>query len=182
MPNTEVTLEDNSDTFEKIESFSRSIESATNRPTTELNKQLIYKLDWSTRDAIIFSLSHYTQMLYGGKTEIALAKDKLVNGNLSLYQSLLKLPPKSDDDASAEGRGSKRITLDLDSAARSQIINTLLENHSLVLCAKSASEESKMKMIEQNNDLVVKLAKLPFSISFSSADESDLDGKWAGGC
>ena len=177
MPNTEVTLEDNSDTFEKIESFSRSIESATNRPTTELNKQLIYKLDWPKRDAIIINLNHYTQMLYGGKTEIALAKDKLKKENANLYQVLLDLPLKSDTDASTGSDHSGKAALALEISTKSLIVTTMLANHGTLFSTESATEESKMKLVEQNNDLVARLAKL--QIIMCPVDESFLDGKLA---
>ena len=74
-----------------------------------------------------------------------------------------------------ESRPSSRIALVLDSDIRSQIISALFANHSLVVNAESSSEESKMKTIEQNNELVLRLMKL--SISVTATDEFVSNGK-----
>lgn len=139
----------------------------------ETKEEPIFKLAWSTRDEINASLNRYTQLLCGEKAEAGLAKDNLMNDNVNLYQVLLNLPPKSDTSAKSCHLG--RVTLDLDSEIRSQIIATLLGNHSLVAYEHLASEEDKIKMIERNNDLAIELMKLPFSVI---ADESwALNGK-----
>ena len=148
--------------------------------------ELVFKLDWPTRDEIVVSLNRYTRVLCGEKADAELASDKLMSDNMKLYQALLNLPLKSSD---ADGRHSGRIALDLNASVRLQIINSLVGSHSLVVQSETAGEENKMKMVEQNNDLVSRLAKLPFSRTASKttsktaskttgpADKSDSNGK-----
>lgn len=173
------TIMSSEDTFEEIESSSckSSKDSINKSATNELNKQLVFKLSWPTRDEIIVLLNRYTRLFCGEKANGELAKDKLMNDNANLYQVLLNLPLKSDVDHQT-GCQSSRVTLDVDSGIRSQMVNTLLSNHSLVLHTKSASQEEHMNVVEQNSDLICKLVKLPFSkTTADESDESALGGK-----
>lgn len=145
------------------------------RRSSEYNQQLVFKLAWSTRNAIMISLIRYTEVLRG--VEKADVKDQLKKINTKLYQVMLDLPLKSDTDAQARSGHSSSVSLDLDFGTKSQIAAAMLANHNLVLYPESASEESKTKMIKKNNDLVIKLIKLPFSVTPNPADEVALRGK-----
>lgn len=196
LPYSATSSEGNFDAFEELESpFNKSSdhnvvdesainlnkdnESATNQD--EVKKQLVFKLDLPTRDEIIVGLNRYTQVLCGEKGEAAPAKDKLMNDNANLYQLLIHLPLKSNTNVQAESRHSNRVTLDLDPGTRSQIVSTLFANHTLLVHVESTSEEKKMKAAKCNNDLVIKLMRLPISINTGPADESSaLNGELIG--
>lgn len=193
MPRFTLSFDENYETFEEVEASScRSGESkdstnknATNENATNPNdhsnhheaikpnkviEELVFKLDWPTRDEIIVCLNEYAHLLYGQKAE---AKEKLMNDNAKLYQVLLNLPLQSDQYQSdqyqsganypTESRQSSKVTLDLDSCTRSQIVNALLANHSLLLHIESIDDEGKEKRFKENTDLICKLAKLQIS-------------------
>ena len=149
------------DAFEVIEISNEEIET--------------YKLDWATRDEIIVNLNRYTQLLCGEKT----ANETLICDNADLYQVLIGLPVKSeeDDPMSTGNAQSSRVVLDLDTNGRLQIVSTLMANHSLLVGGEAASEESKQKMIEKNNKLIVRLVNLPFNL-IAGSNASASKGKF----
>ena len=124
---------------------------------------LVFKLDWTTRDEIIFNLNRYTALFCGEKIETA-GKEKLVYDNTDLYQVLIGLPLKSNASVPVASGQPNKIVLDLDGISRLQIVKTLLANQSLVVDGESTSEENKSEMVKQNNELVVKLMSLPVSV------------------
>ena len=90
---------------------------------------------------------------------------------------MLDLPLKFDTDASTGSDHSGKAALALEISTKSLIVTTMLANHGTLFSTESATEESKMKLVEQNNDLVARLAKL--QIIMCPVDESFLDGKLA---
>lgn len=180
--------EDNPESFEEI-IFSLSLAqeqdsanvSSTNK--NEVDKQqtdeLIYKLNWTTRDEIILNLNRYTQLLCGKKAETEI-KEKLMYDNTDLYQILISLSLKgqSSDNAPDASCKSSKVVLGLDSDTRLQIVRTLIANQSLVVDGDSTREANKMNMIKQNNEVIVKLVNLPFSVINGPSDESALISKF----
>lgn len=81
--------------FEAIEYFGESSEYSVSS-NCDLS-ELVYKLDWSLRDAIIFNLNGYTQLLFGKKLG-TVAKKRLLQANADLYQRLISLPLKFDEE------------------------------------------------------------------------------------
>lgn len=152
----------------------------TRKPPTEA----VYQLDWSIRDEIIFSLNRYTQLLHRERPEIELAKEEMLYKSLDLYQALITLTPKSKSksktntvpsESSGEAKSLKqKVFLDLNLNTRFQIFSALYANQALVVDGELASEENKLKTVQMNNELVVKLMNLPIS---TLADESSSNGK-----
>ena len=181
--------ENSSDDFEEIEhsSSSSSTSSQPNRSSgnqdasnqTDRNDaskeptELVYQLDWATRDEIVLSLNRYTRMIYGEKAE---TNEKLKHENIDLYQALISLPLKSSSKAPAGSRTSK-VVLGLESSTRLQIINALVANQSLIVELDSASEESKIQLAEQNSKVTASLATLPVCVTTGLASETALNGK-----
>ena len=174
--------ENSSDGFEEIE-YSSSSSSPPNRSSgnqdasneNDANKQpteLVYQLDWATRDEIVLSLNRYTRMIYGEKAETS---EKLANENIGLYQALISLPLKSSSKASAKS-GTSKVVLELDSNTRLQIINALVANQSLIEL-ESASEQGKMQLAEQNSKLTASLATLPVCVTTGPARATVSNGK-----
>lgn len=135
--------------------------------------ELVYKLDWTTRDEIILLLNRYTRLLYGEKNE---TNEKLMYENIDLYQVLISLSLKSDSPTESDGRSGK-VVLDLSASARLKITSILMANQSLIVDGDSASEERKMQLAEKNGELVASLSKLPVSVTTGSADENVSNGK-----
>ena len=181
--------ENSSDEFEEIEHSSSSSNSSSppNRSSgnqdashltdgNDASKQpteLVYQLDFATRDEIIFSLNRYTRVIYGEKAETS---EKLMNENTDLYQALISLPLKSSSDAPT-GSGPSKVVLDLDSGARSQIVNTLMVNQSLIVGRGSTNEESKKQTVERNSKLIASLATLPVRVIADSASATVSNGE-----
>ena len=134
--------------------------------TSKQPTELVYQLDWTTRDEIIISLNRYTRVIYGEKVE---TNEKFMSENIDLYQALISLPLKSSSNAPA-GSGSSKVVLDLDSSARLQVVNTLMANQSLIIDVDSASEESKMQLVELNNKLASSLITLPVCVTTGPAN------------
>ena len=97
-----------------------------------------------------------------------------MNENTALYQVLINLPLKCNV---ADGHSLNTVNLDLDFSTGLQIVCTLFFNHNLINC-ELVSRENKLKMIEQNNELVVRLQKLPVSVVTGSANGSALKSKY----
>ena len=133
----------------------------------------VYLLDLNTRDEIVVVLNRYSRLLCGGTTTVQ-TKEKLMNDNTNLYRALIDLPLKFD--ASDESHHSG-VALDIESSIRSQIVKTLFANHSLVFGGESVSEERKSKMVEQNNELVARMAKLPIGVIDGSVDGTVSNGE-----
>lgn len=175
--------ENSSDAFEEIEySSSSSSQSSDNQNANQTDQndaskqptELVYKLDWTTRDEIMISLNRYTRLLYGEKDETE-TSEKLMYENTDLYQALISLPLKSNAPGGS-GRSSK-VVLNLDSSVRLQIVSSLIANQSLIIDGDSASEESKMQLVEKNSKLIARLAALPVSVTTGSAIETVPNGK-----
>ena len=105
-------------------------------------------------------------------------QEQLTNANANLYKLLIGLSPKPNAPVG-------QVVLNLDSSLRQEIIQILIDNHSLVVDAESADEAKQKKMIEQNNELIARLLKLPFSVTTGtpgfpgSTDGFILNGKSA---
>ena len=97
-----------------------------------------------------------------------------MNENTGLYQVLINLPLKCNV---ADGHSLNTVNLDLDFSTGLQIVCTLFFNHNLINC-ELVSRENKLKMIEQNNELVVRLQKLPVSVVTGSANGSAFKSKY----
>lgn len=145
-------------------------------PTDKQQAGLIFKLDWTTRDDVIFNLNRYTALFCGEKVE-ADGKEKLMYDNTDLYQVLIGLPLKSNASVPVASGQPNKIVLDLDGTTRLQIIKTLIVNQSLVVDGNAASEEDRSNMVKQNNELVVKLVNLPVSANAGFAKEPAANGK-----
>ena len=149
--------------FEKIEFTSESSESSSCDLT-----ELVYKLDWALRDAIICNINSYTQLLFAKQLDNA-AEVRLAKTNTDLYQQLVNLPLKSDDEISQSGE----VVLELALGVRCEIVNALITNQSLGKADFKKSEETRMKMIEKNNSLVSVLMKLPVSVNHGTAEDAE---------
>ena len=182
-----------SDGFEAIEYSSSSFSSSSTSSTSssistpsdnqnasnqtdqnEASKQpteLVYQLDFTNRDKIVLSLNRYTRVICGEKAE---TNAKLMKENIDLYQALISLPLKAN---APTGSGSSKMVLDLDSSARSQIVNTLMANQSLIVDRDSASEESKMQLVKQNGKLIASLVTLPVRFIAGSASATVSNGE-----
>lgn len=153
----------------------KSTMNSANRPPIEP----VYQLEWKVRDQIMANLNLYTRLLCAkpDPAEAEEIKEQLLRDNLDLYPTLISLPLKSSLPA---GR-SNELVLDFDLSTKLQVIHSLAANHSLVFDCASPAEESQKKISEQNNDLIVRLIKLPFvvrqSTSTGSADASASNGK-----
>ena len=170
-----MSSEDLRESFEELKHLSFS--ESTNENSTSQNEanaqpaEFVFQLDWATRDEIITKLNRYNQLFYSEKINTE-TKQKAVNDNIDLYQVLINLPLKRN--APAEGHPLDIVVLDLDFGTSSQIASALFANQNLVNF-ESTSEESKLKMIEQNKELIVKLLNLP--VSAVSVDEFSQNGK-----
>lgn len=142
---------------------------------------IVYELTWSTRDYLIYSLNRYSQLLFG-QALTADARNEIIELNLELLSILLGLPlqlqtpPLNQQPSNLQSLNSKsemptqpefaaesnEIVLDLHWRTRSRLIDSLATNHSLaVLHGQSVASEAKLKLVEQNNELVNILLKLP---------------------
>lgn len=145
--------------FEKLEHPSNDQGPNSESSWSEDNTQpaeLVYKLSRVERYLIKRNLNGYTRLFSGEKLQTE-TKEQLTDANVNLYRSLIGLSRKSN--AIAHG-----VVLNLDSSLRLQIIRALIGNHSLVVDPELASKKSKKKMVEQNNDLIVKLNKLQLDV------------------
>ena len=134
---------------------------------------IVCELAWSTRDYLIYSLNRYSQLLVGK----ALSDDdrnEIIELNLELLSILLGLPLKTPEPAEAPGEPvaeSNEVVLDLHWQTRGRLIDSLATNHSLaVLHGRSVGSDAKLKLLEQNNDLVNILLKLPARLVQRSDD------------
>lgn len=123
--------------------------------------ELVYKLNWTLRDAIILNLNCYTKQLFGKRLGTA-AEERLLQSNADLYQRLISLPLKSDEEADDR---PNEIVLELAFGVRGEILHTLITNQSLSKSSVIASKEIRMKMIQKNNSLVSTLMKLSVNVS-----------------
>ena len=178
-----LTTENISDDFEEMQPSSSSSnpssrpsenQDATNQnDASEQLTELVYQLDLAARGEIISSLNRYTQVINGENAETS---EKLMNENTDLYQALISLPLKSNFNAPTE-IGPSKVVLDLDSGARSQIVNTLMVNQSLIVGRGSTNEESKKQTVERNSKLIASLATLPVRVIADSASATVSNGE-----
>ena len=151
--------------FEKIEYTSESSE-----PSSCDLTELVYKLDWVQRDAIISNLNSYTQLLFGKQLATA-EKERLAQANTDLHQQLVNLPLKSDNGIS--DLRSSEVVLELAFGVRGEILNALITNQSLIKADLKESEGTRMKMIKTNNSLIFAMMKLPVTVSDNTAEDAD---------
>ena len=126
----------------------------SNDQTIDGPDENICELSWATRNEIILILNEYSKFLL---SQSIAERDqmKLTDRHFDLYQTLAILPHIGD---STESESSDEIVLELDFALKSKIVNSLLKNHSLaIVCARSVSS----KLVEENNELLSSLLKLP---------------------
>ena len=167
-----MSSEENQDNaqFEKIEYTGESSESSSCDLT-----ELVYKLDWALRDEIILNLNGYSRLLCG-KALSGTAKERLAQANADLYQQLINLPLKSDDEIS--DLRSSEVVLELAFGVKGEIVSALITNQSLIKACLKGNEGTRMKMIEKNNSLVATLMKLPVSMSESAEEVAeDVEGQ-----
>ena len=150
-------------------------EGAANKIEAQKPANRVYELNWTALQKIIDNLNRYTRLLGGEEADTEPAK--LMLANTTLYEALLKLPLKSNTDASISSHPT-RIVLDLDFKMRLNIVNLLFANQTLMNDAEPVSEEIKRKIIEHNNRTIADLMKLSMSVATGpSDDELVLDGK-----
>lgn len=184
LPKTAGPSKVNRDEFEEIEYSSCRSSNGQNslleQSTANLNEtkeqqvELVYKFDLAKREQIFVNLNRYTQ-LFCSETSDSAAVDKLWADSKELFQFLTTLRLKSN--SSAGGPAAGKMVLDLDFQTRLQIVSTLFANHSLAVDRESASLTSKMKMVEQNSELIARLAKLPISVCPGPTNGSGSSGK-----
>lgn len=157
--------------FEEIEYFGEPSESS-NSDLTELT----YLLDWTLRDAIIANLNGYTQLLLIGKRSAT--EDKLLQANCDLYQRLINLPLKLDEESSDQS--PSKVVLELAFGVKGEILAALSTNQSLSKSGLLASKETRLKVVKRNNWLVSRLMNLSVSVSHGATDDQtsfDANGK-----
>lgn len=144
---------------------------AADKPASvgDLTDETVFKLDWEARDGLIRLFNGYTRILFGKKIPID-SEGVLMKINASLYQTLIGLPLKLAATSSANVQQANGVTLDLDFKTRSLIIDGLATNQSLA-SVDGISAESKSTRIKANNDLILKLTKLPVTV----IDDSPID-------
>ena len=148
--------------FEEIEYFGEASESS-NSDLTELT----YLLDWTLRDAIIANLNGYTQLLLLGRRSAT--EEKLLQANWDLYQRLINLPLKPDEQSSHQC--PSKVALELAFGVKGEILAALSTNQSLNKSRVLASKEIRLKVVKRNNLLVSRLMNLPVSVSQGAADD-----------
>jgi len=165
------------DKLKKLENEQKLEDKIINKPN-----DIVYDLEWSIRDDLILNLNHYSSMLLGKqlKTE---QKGKLMKNNVNLYETLIKLPVKSNSENSnilnkISTNELNQLILELDYKTRSRITEILIENHSLSTLIDGVSNDIKLNLIKKNNELICELFKLPVRIvdgnTESSSNETDL--------
>lgn len=146
---------------------SSSESAAPNKPALDI----VCELTWSQRDYLIYALNRYSQLLLG-KALTGDAKNEIVEFNLELLSVLLSLPlqrsdgsgelQRPDDRGELASSDANEIVLDLHWRTRGRLIDSLATNHSLaVLHGHSIAGDAKLQLVEQNNELVNILLKLP---------------------
>lgn len=163
------------DKLKKLENEQKLEDKIINKPN-----DIVYDLEWSIRDDLILNLNHYSSMLLGKqlKTE---QKGKLMKNNVNLYETLIKLPVKSNSENSnilnkISTNELNQLILELDYKTRSRITEILIENHSLSTLIDGVSNDIKLNLIKKNNELICELFKLPVRIVDGNT-ESSSNGK-----
>ena len=105
--------------------------------------ELVYQLKWGIRDEIMLNLNGYTQLFCGKKLGTS-AKANLLQVNTELYQQLINLPAKSDEETSEEPRPSE-VSLELSLSDKCEIVNALIANQSLTKNHVTTSEKARLQ-------------------------------------
>lgn len=122
------------------------------------------ELSWATRNEIIQIMSEYSKFLLS-KSIGECDKKKLAEGHFGIYRTLINLPLEGGST-----ERSKEIVLQLDSAMKSKIFHSLVKNHSLAFVDdRSTSRKRKLEQLEENNELLSSLVKLPVKMAKQAA-------------
>ena len=132
----------------------------SNDQTIDEPDEMINWINWATRNEIILVVNEYSKCLF---SESIAENDKknLTDRHFKLYQTLASLPPKGG--SIGNGR-SDEIVLQLKFDAKLRIVNSLLKNHNLAIVCDLSETSSKLELIEENNELLSFLMKLPVKI------------------
>lgn len=147
----------------------RSKRSLTNQDESQQINQsnLVYYLEWTKRDDLIFLLNSYSSFIL---CKSSYDKEELMKRNLDLYQNLTSLSSKSTAKKSRKSNNFSntsalnRPVLELDYDTKSKIINCLSDNQSWTFSSDCFVNDVKLNLVNQNNELVCELLKLPFEL------------------
>lgn len=145
--------------------------------TSQLNDN-IYHLEWAKRSELITLLFSYSSFIL---CESNHSKEELEKMNINLYRNLTSLPLKSTVKKSRKSNvpnelAQNRPILELDYDTKSKIINCLGDNQNWTFTSDDClANDVKLNLINQNNELICALTKLPFKMIEMESNSCDLE-------
>lgn len=141
--------------------------------------ELVLKLSWTNRERLLINLHRHTLLLNSKVNVDTSIKVNLIKDDNQLIHVLFNLPRKKNENENEEkiaNSSDGRAFLELYYSLRDRLINNLTKNHFYLLHNETVN--LKKELIDENDELVKILMKLPESIEQNEfSDGCEFEGE-----